>query len=93
MDGFHFYLRYLKFGLGRCIEDASHEVRDGHITREEAVALCNRYEGEFPKKYFKDFIEYLDITEEHFWEVCDSWRLDHLWTKENCEWKLKHPVR
>jgi N-acetyl sugar amidotransferase len=91
-DGFHYYMRYIKFGLGRCMEDAAHEIRDGHITREEGVALMNRYEGEFPKKYFKEFLEYLDITEDHFWEVVDSWRLPHLWEKVNGEWNLKRPI-
>ena len=91
-DGFHYYLRYIKFGLGRCVEDAAHEVRDGHISREEGIALMNRYEGEFPNKYFQDFLKYLDITEQHFWEVVDSWRSSHLWEKENGEWKFKYPI-
>ena len=52
MDGFHYYMRYIKFGLGRCSEEASHEVRDNHITREEGIKLMNKYEGEFPKKIF-----------------------------------------
>ena len=51
-----------------------------------------RYEGEFPKKYFKDFLEYLDITEEHFLEVVDSWRASHLWGKVDGNWELKHPI-
>jgi len=93
MDGFHYYLRYIKFGLGRCMEEAAHEIRDGHITREEGVALMKRYEGEFPKKYFKDFLEYLDITEAHFWEVVDSWRAPHLWRKVDGNWELKHPIK
>ncbi len=92
MDGFHYYMRYIKFGLGRCVEDAAHEIRDGHMTREEGVALMRKYEGEFPGKHFKDFLEYLDITEEHFWEVVDSWRLPHLWEKVNGEWKCKHAI-
>ena len=54
-DGMHYYLRYIKFGLGRCVEDASHEVRDGHITREEALSLVQKYEGEFPKNIIKNF--------------------------------------
>ena len=91
-DGFHFYLGYIKFGLGRATRDAMMEIRSGHITREEAVALVKRYDGEFPKKYFKDFLEYLDITKEHFWEVVDSYRPSHLWEKINGEWKLKHQV-
>ena len=92
MDGFHYYLRYIKFGLGRCMEDASHEIRDSHITREEGVALMKRYEGEFPKKYFQDFLNYLDITEEHFWNVVDAWRAPHLWHKNKNEWELKFPI-
>jgi N-acetyl sugar amidotransferase len=92
MDGFHYYLRYIKFGLGRCMNDAAYEIRDGHITREEGIALMRRYEGEFPKKYFKEFLNYLDISEDHFWEVVDSWRPPHLWQKVDDEWTLKNPV-
>ena len=93
IDGFHYYLAYIKFGLGRCTSDSAHEVRDGHITREEGVALVKRFDKEFPVKYFQTFLEYCDITEEYFWEVINSWRSPHLWNKdENGEWKLKHPI-
>lgn len=93
MDGFHYYMRYIKFGLGRCIEDVAHEIRDGHINKEEGIALLKRYEGEFPLKYFKTFLAYLGITEEHFWQVVDSWRLPHLWKKDGSTWHLRHPVK
>ena len=52
-----------------------------------------KYEGEFPKKYFKEFLEYLDINDNEFWEIIDSWRLPHLWGKNNNEWILKSPVK
>jgi N-acetyl sugar amidotransferase len=92
LDGFHYYLAYIKFGHGRCISDAAHEIRDGHITREEAIALIKKYDGEFPKKYYQEFLEYCDITEQEFNDVIDSWRSDHIWLFENNEWKLKNPV-
>lgn len=92
LDGFHFYLAFIKFGIGRTTSDAAHEIRDGHITREEGAALVRRYDGEFPKKYFKEFLEYLDIDEKTFWEIVDAWRPAHLWEKTNGEWKLKHQV-
>lgn len=93
-DGFHFYLAYIKFGIARATSDSAHEIRDGHITREEGIALVHRYDGEFPKKYFKEFIEYLSITEKEFWEVIDFYRSisPHLWEKVNDEWVLKHRV-
>jgi N-acetyl sugar amidotransferase len=89
IDGMHYYLRFIKFGLGRTMEDVAHEIRDGHLTRDEGIALMKKYEGEFPKKYFNEFLEYLSISEEHFWEVIDSWRLPHIWEKVDEEWKLK----
>ena len=93
LDGFHFYLMYCKFGIGRATSDTAHEIRDGHITREEGVQLVKKYDGEFPQKYFREFIEYCGITEEHFWEIVDSWRAPHLWKKENGNWKLRCQVK
>ena len=92
LDGFHYYLAYIKFGHGRCISDAAHEIRDGHISREEAIALIKKYDGEFPKKYYQEFLEYCDITEQEFNDVIDMWRSDHIWKFENNDWKLKNPV-
>ena len=92
LDGFHYYLAYIKFGHGRCLSDAAHEIRDGHISREEAIALIKRYDGEFPKKYFREFLDYCDITEEEFNKVIDSWRSKHIWKYENNKWELKKTV-
>lgn len=92
IDGFHYYLAYIKFGIGRTTSDAAHEIRDGKITREEGVALVKRYDHEFPRKYYKEFLEFCSITDEEVHEVIDSWRSDHIWYQENGEWKLRHVV-
>ncbi|NOX08657.1 MAG: N-acetyl sugar amidotransferase [Gammaproteobacteria bacterium] len=92
IDGFHYYLSYIKFGIGRTTSDAAHEIRDEKIEREEGVALIKRYDSEFPKKYYKDFLEYCDITEEDFEEVIDSWRADHIWKKVDGKWVLRHAI-
>ncbi len=92
MDGMHYFMKYIKFGFGRTTDDTSHEIRDNHITREEAVALVNRYDGEFPKKYFQDFLEYLSISEKQFWEIVDSYRLSYIWEKHD-DWLLKNKVK
>lgn len=69
MDGFHFYMAFAKFGIGRATSDAAHEIRDKHITREEGAALVKQFDGEFPKRWFNEFLTYLDITEDGFWDV------------------------
>ena len=92
LDGMHYFMKYIKFGFGRATDDASHEIRDGHITRDEAISLVKNYDGEFPDKYFQDFIDYLGITNIEFWKIVDSWRPKHLWTKTSNAWKLKKTV-
>ena len=92
MDGFHYYLAFVKFGIARTTSDAAHEVRDGHITREEGAALVRRFDGEFPRRWFGAFLEYLDITEQHFWDICDKFRQPHIWKKEGGMWKLRKTV-
>ena len=92
IDGYHYYLSYIKFGIGRTTSDAAHEIRDGKITREEGIALVKRYDSEFPMRYFDEFLKYCDITSEQFHEVLDSWRSEHLWRKEDDKWVLKNPV-
>jgi N-acetyl sugar amidotransferase len=92
IDGYHYYLAFIKFGIGRTTSDAAHEIRDGKITREEGAALVKRYDGEFPRKYFGEFLEYCGITETEFHEVIDSWRSPHLWGKTPEGWSLKHAV-
>lgn len=92
VDGFHYYTWFIKTGRGRATEDAGLDIRNGHITREEGVALVKRFDGELPKKYFKEFLRYIDISEEKFWEIIDKFRPPHLWEKKNGKWELKHRV-
>lgn len=92
-DGFHFYLSYMKFGLGRASRDAQQDIRRNHITRQEGVALVRRYDHEFPKKHFAWFLDYLGVTEHFFWEVMDFYRKQsNVWELANGQWVLKHIV-
>jgi len=86
-------MMFIKFGLGRATSDAAHEIRDGHINRNEAIALVNRYDGEFPYKELEIFLDYIDLTEEEFWEVVDTFRLDHIWKKIKGNWELRHKIK
>ena len=82
----HFYCAYIKFGIGRCRLDASQEIRSGHISRDEGIMLCKKYEGEIPKRYFGDALKYMGFTEKEGWKIIDKFRSPHLWKKENGEW-------
>lgn len=92
IDDLHYYTTFVKFGIGRATYDASQEIRNNHLTREDGQALVGRFDGEFPDKYFNEIMDYLDIKKEKFLELCDQFRSPHLWNKVNGEWKLRHTV-
>ena len=91
-DGFHYWTTHVKFGIGRATYDAAQEIRNHHITRDEGVALVRRFDGEFPKKYFKTFLDYLSLEESEFLAIADRFRSPHLWEKAAKGWRLRHQV-
>ena len=92
IDGFHYYTTFIKFGIGRATYDASQEIRNKHLTREEGVALVRRYDGEFPERYFKEIMNFVGMKQERFMELCDNFRSPHLWEKAEGKWTLRHQV-
>lgn len=90
IDGQHYFTMFIKFGQGRAMNDVNRDIRDGFISREEGIELINKYDGEFPIKYFQEVLDYMGISEERYWEVLDNARSPHLWEKINGEWQLKH---
>ena len=90
IDPFHYLTTLIKFGIGRCTYDAAQEVRNDKITREEASYLVEKYDTEFPSIYFKEFLEYIDTSEDEFWKTIDKHRSPHIWKKVDGVWKLRH---
>ena len=92
IDDLNFYTIFVKFGIGRATYDASQEIRNKHINREEGATLVKRFDGEFPDRYFQEIMDYIEMKPANFMELCDRFRSPHLWKKVNGEWKLRHTV-
>jgi N-acetyl sugar amidotransferase len=90
VDGFFYFTRWIKFGVGRAMMDSAQEIRNNHIDKDEGIALMRRYEGEYPIRYEKEFLEYIGMTRDEFFDTCDRFRSPHLWKVEDGEWKLRH---
>ncbi len=89
IDDLHYYTTWIKFGLGRASYDASQEIRNKHLTREEGIALVRQFDGEVPTRYFREVMDFIGMDSEDFMDLCDQFRSPHLWKKVNGEWKLK----
>lgn len=72
IDDFHYYTTYIKFGIGRATYDAAQEIRSGDITRDEGVALVQRFDGEYPTRFEQEIFDYLSVTERDFGRVTES---------------------
>lgn len=94
IDDLHYYTTFIKFGIGRATYDASQEIRNMHLTREDGVTLVKKFDGEFPDRYFEEIMKYLDIDPDYFRnELTDQFRSPHLWGKnDRGDWQLRSNV-
>lgn len=65
----HTYMMYLKFGFGRCLQDACIDIRGGRMSREEAIKIVNQYDGEPIDEYIPVFLDYFQMGREEFDKV------------------------
>lgn len=61
IDDLHYWTTHVKFGIGRASYDAAQEIRNGEISREEGIALVNRFDGEWPSRFEDELMEYLTV--------------------------------
>ncbi len=66
-------LKYYKNGFGRAHDDVVTDLREGRLSRNEAICLIEKYDGLCDEKFVKYTCKYLGISEEYFWEIVDKW--------------------
>ena len=92
IDDLHHYTRFIKFGIGRATDDASQEIRNNHITRDEGLKLVSKFDGEFPDKYLNEVLEHIGLKKNKFLKLLDRFRSPHLWKKIGKNWQLRKRV-
>lgn len=92
VDDLHWYTTFIKFGIGRTSYEASQEIRNNHISREEGKLLVQKFDGEFPSLYFDEIMDFISMSKEEFISISDKFRSPHLWKKNKNDWCLKHSI-
>jgi len=88
-NGVHDYLKYIKFGYGRATDHACKDIRNGYMSREEAVAMVKKYDHVKPSDLF-EWLAYVERDEEWFWRIANSFRSPKVWKENNGEWKKQN---
>ena len=77
ISGMHDFTCYLKRGYGRTTEQASLDVRNGLLTRDEAFELIRKHDPERPQA-LDYYLAITGTTEEEFYEDMKKIRLPQL---------------
>ena len=74
-------LKYIKFGFGQCLDHVCYDLREGRITRDEAIELVKKYDGKCSEVYIEKFCSYIGISQKEFWRVTEKFR-GPMWKKD-----------
>jgi len=85
-NGIHDYLKFIKFGYGRGTDHATKDIRAGLMSREQGVEMVRKYDHVKPRRDLERWLKYVDMTEEEFDTVCDTFRDPRVWWTENGQW-------
>jgi hypothetical protein len=88
-NGGHDYLKFIKFGYGRCTDHTSKDIRAGAMTRAQGVELVQHYDHVNPSD-MKRWYDYSGMSKEKFDAIANTFRDRRVWWKENGEWKKRN---
>jgi N-acetyl sugar amidotransferase len=84
-NGVHDYLKYIKFGYGRCTDHVCKDIRAGLMSRDEGIELVRRHDhvkpGDLPR-----WLGYVGMSETEFDAVADTFRDPRVWRREGGRW-------
>jgi N-acetyl sugar amidotransferase len=85
-NGIHDYLKFIKLGYGRASDHASKDIRSGKMTRDIGIAMVRKYDHVKPRRDLDRWLKYVNMTEQEFDRICDTFRDKRVWRIENNQW-------
>ncbi len=84
----HHWLKWYKFGFTRLFDNLSLEIRNGRMTREQAVAVVRSRGDETPHKDIEKLCEFLGISTQEFFDIAETFRNRDVWMRDGAAWKI-----
>lgn len=84
----HHYLKWPKFGFTRLFDNLSIEIRNGRISRDEAVRIVREKGDQTPHADIDRFCQFAGIPRERFFEIADRFRNPKIWKRDNGVWTI-----
>ena len=84
-NGIHDYMKFIKFGYGRCSDHATKDIRSGKITRDQGIAEVKLRDHVKPNDLNR-WLDYVGWTEQQFDSLADTYRDPRVWWIKNGHW-------
>jgi N-acetyl sugar amidotransferase len=88
-NGIHDYLKYIKFGYGRCTDHACKDIRAGVMSRQDGIDRLRKMDPVKSKDLYR-WLPYVGMTEEEFDSICDTFRDPRVWKRKDGNWVKKN---
>jgi len=85
-NGIHDYLKFIKLGYGRGSDHSCKDIRGGIMTRQQGIEMVRKYDHVKPQRDLQRWLRYVNMTEEEFDRICDTFRDKRVWRIENGQW-------
>jgi N-acetyl sugar amidotransferase len=84
----HHWMKWFKFGFTRTWDNLALEIRNGRLTREQAIEVLRERQDETPHEDIEAFCRWAGITEDRFFEIAETFRNPGVWTRRNGTWVI-----
>ena len=84
-NGIHDLMKFIKFGYGRASDHASKDIRTGYMDRERGIEMVRKYDSVVSSDLYY-WLDYVNMSEDEFWKIADSFRDPRIWWIENGKW-------
>ena len=85
-NGIKDYLKFVKFGYGRCTDHTSKDIRLGIMDRKKGIELIKKYDHVKPIDSLNYFLKMTNMSVEEFDIKADKFRDNRVWWIENDKW-------
>lgn len=90
-SGLHDWIKFAKWGYGKVTDHASREIRLKRMSREEGIALVDRYSQVEPADR-RAWLDWLGLNDAAFEAAIDKFRDERIWKRADAGWRLRDSV-
>ena len=84
----HHWMKWYKFGFTRLFDNLALEIRNGRMTRDQAIEFIRRTGDETPMEDIGKFCTFVGISTAKFFEIAERFRDPKIWVRTNGVWSI-----